>query len=394
MIVSYRGLGAPRGGAGLGMRCRAVVAEGVAPPAGRARLEAVLVEALRPARQPRRAQWVPLRAPPGGRADERYVRRLRQRELRERLPRRPRAQPCRPRERRPVPGRTKQPSRSSSAKHAVAGDRERVDGETYMMGLSCIIGVAATSPARICWVTHCSIVILLGEWQCYKQDKPLDGGGGVHFCAAACTWSGLGPWIMVRSGDTAGAWRMACRTEFTLPPLVTTYTVQKSGAVLEMVLEISALNLHKPNQEGISLVVQRRPSLVRNTGRAGRVDIDKDGTIAHLTKPPLAVAPTTSFSMAACAANSTIDLATSWSSSTTSLHWICSQARVTSYTSRPLKYFRGSRTYVFLGAEAAEREEEVLHLRVRRLLVPGGVLHPPCTHAAVRNTEVAADEKN
>ena len=229
----------------------------------------------------------------------------------------------------------------------------------------------------------------------YKQDKPLDGGGGVHFCAAACTCcSGLGPWIMVRSGDTAGAWRMACRTEFTLPPLVTTYTVQKSGAVLEMVLEISALNLHKPNQEGISLVVQRRPSLVRNTGRAGRVDIDKDGTIAHLTKPPLAVAPTTSFSMAACAANSTIDLATSWSSSTTSLHWICSQARVTSYTSRPLKYFRGSRTYVFPGAEAAEREEEVLHLRVRRLLVPGGVLHPSCTHAAVRNTEVAADEKN
>ena len=157
MIVSYRGLGAPRGGAGLGMRCRAVVAEGVAPPAGRARLEAVLVEALRPARQPRRAQWVPLRAPPGGRADERYVRRLRQRELRERLPRRPRAQPCRPRERRPVPGRTKQPSRSSSAKHAVAGDRERVDAETYMFGLSCIIGVAATSPARICWVTHRSI---------------------------------------------------------------------------------------------------------------------------------------------------------------------------------------------------------------------------------------------
>ena len=260
MIVSYRGLGAPRGGAGLRVRCRAVVAEGVAPPAGRARLEAVLVEALRPARQPRR---VPLRAPAGGRADERYVRRLRQRELRERLPRRPRAQPCRPRERRPVAGRTKQPSRSS-AKHVVDGDRERVDAETYMIGLSCIIGVAATSPARICWVTHCSIVILLGEWQCYKQDKPLDGGGGVHFCAAACTWSGLGPWIMVRSGDTAGAWRMACRTEFTLPPLVTTYTVQKSGAVLEMVLEISALNLHKPNQKGIiSLVVQRRRSLMR-----------------------------------------------------------------------------------------------------------------------------------
>jgi hypothetical protein len=84
----------------------------------------------------------------------------------------------------------KQPSRSS-AKHVVAGDRERVDGETYMMGLSCIIGVAATSPARIWtefWVTHCSIVQcdhVIGEWQCCKQDKPLDGGGVVHFCAAA-----------------------------------------------------------------------------------------------------------------------------------------------------------------------------------------------------------------
>lgn len=68
----------------------------------------------------------------------------------------------------------------------------------------------------------------------------------------ACAWSGLGPWIMVRSGETAGAWRMACFTEVTLPPLVTTYTVQKSGAVLEMVLQISALNLHKTKPEGIS----------------------------------------------------------------------------------------------------------------------------------------------
>lgn len=50
---------------------------------------------------------------------------------------------------------------------------------------------------------------------------------------------------MVRSGETAGAWRMAWRTDDTLPPLVTTYTVQKSGAVLEMLLEMSALNLHK-----------------------------------------------------------------------------------------------------------------------------------------------------
>ena len=101
----------------------------------------------------------------------------------------------------------------------------------------------------------------------YKQDKPLDGGGGVHFCAAACTCcSGLGPWIMVRSGDTAGAWRMACRTEFTLPPLVTTYTVQKSGAVLEMVLEISALNLHKPN------IVAQRHQCLRTRGHRQRQD--------------------------------------------------------------------------------------------------------------------------
>lgn len=50
--------------------------------------------------------------------------------------------------------------------------------------------------------------------------------------------------------------------------------------------------------------------------------------------------------------------------------------------------------YVFARAEAAEWEEEVLHLRVRRLLVPGGVRHPTCTHrhrhmhthAVVRNT--------
>lgn len=74
------------------------------------------------------------------------------------------------------------------------------------------------------------------------------GGGGVHFCVD--TLSGLGPWIIVRSGETAGAWRTACRTDVTLPPLETTYTVLKSGAVLEMLLEISALNLfkcHKPN---------------------------------------------------------------------------------------------------------------------------------------------------
>jgi hypothetical protein len=62
------------------------------------------------------------------------------------------------------------------------------------------------------------------------------------------TCSGLGPWIMVRRGETAGAWRVAWRTDDTLPFLVTTYTVQKSGAVLEMLLEMSALNLHRPNK--------------------------------------------------------------------------------------------------------------------------------------------------
>jgi hypothetical protein len=96
------------------------------------------------------------------------------------------------------------------------------------------------------------------------------------------------------------------------------------------------------------------------------------------------VAPTTSFSMAACAANSTIDLATSWSSSTTSLQCIYVQGstRIITFTQqvwRTLSSSRSMRTYVFPGAEAAEREEEVLHLRVRRLLVPGGVLHPSCT---------------
>ena len=56
---------------------------------------------------------------------------------------------------------------------------------------------------------------------------------------------------MVRSGDTAGACRTACRIDVTLPPLETTYTVQKSGAAFEMLLQISALNLHahKPNQD-------------------------------------------------------------------------------------------------------------------------------------------------
>lgn len=53
---------------------------------------------------------------------------------------------------------------------------------------------------------------------------------------------------MLRSGETAGAWRTACRTDVTLPPLVTTYTVQKSGADFEMLLQISSLNLHKRNE--------------------------------------------------------------------------------------------------------------------------------------------------
>jgi len=61
---------------------------------------------------------------------------------------------------------------------------------------------------------------------------------------------------MVRSGETAGACRTACRTDVTLPPLETTYTVQKSGAAFEMLLQISALNLHAQTKPGlISLFV-------------------------------------------------------------------------------------------------------------------------------------------
>ena len=56
---------------------------------------------------------------------------------------------------------------------------------------------------------------------------------------------------MVRSGDTTGACRTACRTDVTLPPLETTYTVQKSGAAFEMLLQISALNLHSQTKPGL-----------------------------------------------------------------------------------------------------------------------------------------------
>jgi len=56
---------------------------------------------------------------------------------------------------------------------------------------------------------------------------------------------------MVRSGETAGACRTACRTDVTLPPLETTYTVQKSGAAFEMLLQISALNLHSQTKPGL-----------------------------------------------------------------------------------------------------------------------------------------------
>jgi len=61
---------------------------------------------------------------------------------------------------------------------------------------------------------------------------------------------------MVRRGDTAGACRTACRIDVTLPPLETTYTVQKSAAAFEMLLQISALNLHAQTIPGlISLFV-------------------------------------------------------------------------------------------------------------------------------------------
>jgi hypothetical protein len=113
------------------------------------------------------------------------------------------------------------------------------------------------------------------------DDHRCDDGGSGLAGAADCACR-----ICDRSGDTRGAARMALRCEDTLP-LFTTYTVQKSGAPLEMVVGMSALNR---------------------------------------TKPPLAVAPRTSFSTAACAVNSMIDLATSCSSSTTSMQWICTRA--------------------------------------------------------------------
>jgi hypothetical protein len=114
------------------------------------------------------------------------------------------------------------------------------------------------------------------------DDHRCDGGSGL---GAARLWAW--DWISDRSGDTRGAVRIALRCDDTLP-LFTMYTVQKSGAPLEMVVGMSALNR---------------------------------------TKPPLPVAPRTSFSTAACATNSMIDLATSCSSSTTSLHWMSLRAQ-------------------------------------------------------------------
>lgn len=119
---------------------------------------------------------------------------------------------------------------------------------------------------------------------------------------------------------------------------------------------------------------------------------------AHLTKPPLAVAPTTSFSMAACAANSTIDLATSWSSSTTSLQCIYVQGstRIITFTQQVWRTLYVTFDAHAYGARTSFRVQKQRNGRKRSFICGSvGCLYPaasstPPAHARRRQSEHGA----